>query len=222
MIGGELIFLLGVLALVVVGVVWGLLFSRDTKIHRRLFARQTQAIATAPPGATVRLTGTVEPIGEQLWAPMTRRRCVHYLTVLEERQYNHFTNSWKWVEVIRLEKSLDFMLRDASGVARVRMARAQVAIVRDQRGRSGFLDDPTPMELEFLEMQGEDPTNGTAMNRALRYAEGVLAAGEHVTVLGVAHPGDDTCRLVLEAPPDGHLLVTDEPTTVHSAARGAS
>ena len=46
-------------------------------------------------------------------------------------------------------------------------------------------------------------------------------AGEEVTVLGVALPGDETCRLALGAPPNGHVLVTDEPTTVHSVARGA-
>ena len=116
---------------------------------------------------------------------------------------------------------VQFLLRDASGVARVRMDRAQVAVVRDIHTRSGFLDDPTPMEREFLEMQGEDPTGGGGMNRGLRYTEGVIEVGEVVTALGVALPGDDTCRLVIGAPPDGHVLVTDEPTTVHSAARDA-
>ena len=80
------------------------------------------------------------------------------------------------------------------------------------------------MEREFLEMQGEDPTDGAGMNRGLRFTEGVIEVGEVgevVTALGVALPGDPTYRLVLGAPPGGHVLVTDEPTRVHSVARDA-
>jgi hypothetical protein len=225
MFGGGIV-LWGVIAALLGGsIVWGLFFARDSKIHRQLFRRKIDAIAAVSPvpaGDTVRITGTVERIEEDLWAPLTRRRCVHYLTIVEERQRTSaLSRHAPWTEVIRLERSVDFLLRDASGLARVRMDRAQVAVVRDIHTRSGFLDDPTPMEREFLEMQGEDPTDGAGMNRGLRYTEGVIEVGEVVTALGVALPGDDTCRLVLGAPPDGHVLVTDEPTTVHSVARDA-
>lgn len=108
--------------------------------------------------------------------------------------------------------------RDASGLARVRMAAAEVAVVRDLRGRSGFLDAPTAQELELLERQGEDPTDAGGMRRALRYTEGVLELDEEVTALGAALPGDERCRLVLDAPPGGRVLVTDEPSTVRSAS----
>ena len=222
---GEGIVLWVVIAALLGGsIVWGLFFTRDSKIHRRLFGRRIDAIAAITPipaGDTVRITGTVERIEDELWAPLTRRRCVHYLTVVEERQRGAMDQYSRWVEVIRLERSVDFLLRDASGLARVRMDRAQVAVVRDIHTRSGLLDNPTPMEREFLEMQGEDPTGPAGMNRGLRYTEGVIEVGETVTALGVALPGDHTCRLILGAPPDGHVLVTDEPTTVHSVARDA-
>lgn len=221
MLGDVVVFVSVIVALLVGGVVWGLYFSRDTKVHRQLFGRKIQAITAAPEGETVRITGTVERIDEDLYAPLTRRRCVHYLTIVEERKPSPFTNNDPWTEVIRLEKSVDFSLRDASGVARVRMDAAKVAVVRDTHTRQGFLDAPTAMEREFLEMQGEDPTDGAGMNRGLRFTEGVIEVGEVVTALGVALPGDPACRLVLGAPPGGHVLVTDEPTTVHSVARDA-
>lgn len=88
--------------------------------------------------------------------------------VIEERQY-HPKNVDRWIEIHREEKSVDFVLRDASGVARVHMQAARVAVVVDRNSRSGFFDNPTPAEAALLEHIGEDPLTFAAMNRTLRY-----------------------------------------------------
>jgi len=214
----ESLALIAVLGVAFGGIVWGMFFSRDSRIHRQLAAAPIQTVAGALQGTTVRLTGRAEPLEEVLLAPLSGRRCVHYRILVEERQYRPQMSD-PWIDVHREERSVDFLLRDASGVARVRMSAARVALVVDRNSRSGLLDNPTPQEAALLERLGENPIGPGAMNRTLRYIEGAIELGEEVTVLGVASPGDEHHGLVVEAPPEGHVLVTDEPTTVRLGPR---
>lgn len=148
-------------------------------------------------------------------APLSGRRCVHYRILVEERLHlPHLSDPW--IDVHREERSVDFLLRDASGVARVCMSAACIALVVDRNSRSGLLDKPTIQEAALLERLGEDPIGSGAMNRTLRYIEGAIELGEEVTVLGIASPGSEHYRLIIEAPPEGHVLVTDARTTVRT------
>lgn len=187
-------------------------FARDARARRKLARAPVEAIAAITPGTTARITGTVEYLDGELVAPLSQRTCAYYLVVVEE--YRSSGKSGSWVEVLRDEQHLDFLVRDASGLAQVRMDAPHAVVVRDRKTRSGTFDDATPIEAAFLERFSEASTNFLGLNRSLRYSEGVLEFGERITVLGLAQASEGEVRLVFEAPPDGPLLLTDHPGTV--------
>lgn len=115
----------------------------------------------------------------------------------------------------RDERSVDFVVRDSSGAALVRVARAEIDAGCDYSSSSGFLDDPNENELALLESFGEDP-EGFILNRTLSYTEKVLEVGEEVTIVGIVRVGVDGLTRVIEAPADGTLTVTDHRRTVHA------
>lgn len=212
--GPTFVLFLVVPAIAIVILVYSRYYSRDAVTRRTLAQAPKRAVAEAPHGQLVRLAGRAQLFEESLQAPLSGRPCVHYLLVVEE--YRSSGKSGRWVEVIREEVSVDFLLRDASGAARVRMGGARVDIARDRSTRSGTFDDATPTEAAILARHGKEATTFFGFNRKHRYHEGVLELDEHVTVLGVAHPGSDEHRVVIDAPQDSQVFVSDDPDTVRA------
>lgn len=187
-------------------------FARDARARRKLARAPVEAIAAITPGTTARITGTIEYLDGELVAPLSKRTCAYYLVIVEE--YRSSGKSGNWVEILREEQHLDFLVRDASGVAQIRMDSPHAVVVRDHKTRSGTFDDATPIEAAFLERFSKTSTNFLGLNRSLRYSEGALEFGEQLTVLGLARRCEGEVRLVFESPPDGPLLLTDHPGTV--------
>lgn len=185
-------------------------FSADRRLKRRIRKAVPSLVVSAEVGAQVRLSGAIVPIEHLLIAPMTGRKCVYYLAVLE--MYRSSDRSGSWVEVAREEKSLDFMLRDPSGTIVVHMNAAQVAVIRDHHTQSGTFDDPTAAESGFLARHKIDATTTFGFNKGFRYTEGALEPDEEVGVLGTVvmvegqralKPGDEPA-----------VLVSDDPSTL--------
>lgn len=217
MVDGPMIALFLVVPAIGVGLfIYSHYYSRDAITRRTLAQAPKRAVAEATHGQLVRLGGRAQLFQESLQAPLSGRPCVHYLLVVEE--YRSSGKSGRWVEVIREEVSVDFLLRDASGAARVRMGGARVDIARDRSARSGTFDDATPIEAAILERHNIDKTTFFGFNRKHRYHEGVLELDENVTVLGVAQPGADAHRVVIDAPPSSQVLVSDDPDTVRAGS----
>lgn len=184
------------------------------KARRRLTATPIQPVATIEPEMTVRVTGTIEPLSEPLSAPLTGRRCVYYgAAVSEQRTGQHGT---RWVQIHGVQRSVDFIVRDASGRVIVRVDRADIVAIPDHKRFSGSFDEPTPAESALLERFGEDATGFLGLNRHLRFTESALEIGEEVTVLGVARRSEGAGPMVIESPPDAPLLVTDHRGTVRA------
>lgn len=195
-------------------------FARDRRARRKLARAPVQAIAEVTPGTMARLTGTVQRLEEQLTAPMSGRSCAYYLAIVEE--YRGSNKSGNWVEILREEQHIDFLVRDDTGVAHIRMDAPHVVVVRDHQTRSGTFDDATPNEAAFLARFDKTSTNFLGLNRGLRYSEGALEFGEQVTVLGVTRPGQGAVRLVMESLDDAPLLLTDHPRTVQARPAGSA
>ena len=203
---------MGILALGAGITVYQAFFSRDARARRRLAATPVRAIAEAPPGAMTRLRGRVEAHRRTLEAPLSGRPCVYFQVIVEEHQSRG--KSRMWVEIFRDEEDVEFSLRDASGVARVRMDDPHVIVVHDHQTRSGTFDDLTPAEAAFLAQVGVEGTTSLGFNRSLRYREGALEIGEEITALGVIREGEGGADRVLEAPATGPLVLTDHARTV--------
>lgn len=189
--------------------------STDARVRRELGQVRRVALADAKDGQVVRVTGRVRAVESGLRAPLSGRHCVYYLATAEAIHDRRRRADGGWGEV-REERYVDFLIEDASGVARVSMRAPRVAIVRDLHTRSGTFDDANAAEEAFLRRYGVQSTTALGLNRDLRYLEGALEIGEEVTVLGRAHVelAEGRRLVTIEAPPGGSVLVSDDPRVV--------
>jgi hypothetical protein len=171
-----------VLALVLGGISAGIApwyWSATARLRRALRGAKHLSIADAPEGAVVRLDGRVVE-GETLEAPLTGRRCVYYLAIVEEFAAGSTPDSWR--EVTREARGVRFAIEDGTGRAIVDPDGARVDVDLDQTSRSGTFEDPTAAQAAFVERRGVKLT-GWSSNRTLRYREGVFEVGEPIAVM---------------------------------------
>lgn len=210
------------LVLVGVATLLGWYFSADQRTKRAMRAIPRRAIADVIEGEVARVVGTVR-VSSPMTAPLSGRPCAYFRVVVEERR-RRGKNSY-WHRVIDEQGGVDFVLEDGGGRALVKVGHAQAVLEGDQSGASGFMNDPSPELVAFLEARGHS-AQGWIFNKAIRYREGIAEAGELVAVVGAgrwerdpeapAQAGDGyrdavmPTRLVLEAPSSGPLLLSDE------------
>jgi hypothetical protein len=189
-------------------------FSADARTRRALKKQRVAMIHGLRDGELARVRGRVVALEDVLGAPLSDRTCVYYLATVETQSGNN--NHWR--EVAREERFVDFVIDDGTGRLHVCMSVPRVAVVRDLHTRSGTFDDASGREEEFLNRHGLRSTNFLGLNSPLRYIEGVLEPGEEVTALGKVRvevrAGQRT--LVLDAPDDGPLLLSDDRRVVQA------
>lgn len=179
------------------------LFGRDGRTRRALEALPISKIRDVKAGATVRVTGKLILGTATLKAPFSHRVCAHYDALLEER----YVEDWReaWHTVAHETSSCEFFLEDETGRIEVDATRLEGIIVRDHHKTKGDI------ELEkaraFLLKHGQETE--IPEGRVLRYREGVLEAGEMVTVRGKA-------RNDSHAGPK-HLVLGSESDTVRAS-----
>lgn len=211
-----------VLAALGFGVLW---FSRDQRGKRRLKNLESSAIADVQDGALVKITGKLSLGGlQQLDAPLTGRTCVGYVVEVKERKQSGANANW--ITIITKEDAVDFVVEDATGKALVKAAGSHLVLVRDGHLRSGALSDHSDRGQAFLLAQGTPSENILRMKKSLRYEEGVLEAGEEVSVLGIARweaipesmrrEGDaaDAKWLAFDTKDAHTLTISDDPSTL--------
>lgn len=141
-------------------------FSNDAKIRRALTQMPQTNIHDAQVGEVVKIIGTITPTHRQLKAPLSGRECVLNEVLVEE--YRGGRNGGRWVEIIRDNNAVDFLLEDATGRALVRTRTIRVHTQKDASYESGFRNDATPQLEAFLARHGEKSV-GWVFNRRLRY-----------------------------------------------------
>ncbi|MFZ6180769.1 GIDE domain-containing protein [Nannocystis pusilla] len=204
------IFALAAAAIAGVGLSYAL--STDARTRRALKKRPVTPIRGLREGELVRVRGRVLAGERVLEAPLSHRASVYYLaTVDQETGRNH------WREVAREERYVEFAIDDGTGQIQVIMSVPRVAVVSDHHTRSGSFDDASEVEEAFLRRHGLKSTNLIGLNIAIRYDEGTIEPGEEVTAVGLvrAEIRDGQRVLVLDAPDDGPLLLSDDPRAVH-------
>jgi hypothetical protein len=160
--------------------------SGSARIRRALRGARRVSIAEAPEGEVVRIDGRVAE-GEALEAPLTGRRCVYYVAVVEEKG-----DAGDWMEVVRESGGVRFMVEDGTGHAIIDPEGARINVDLDSTTRSGTIDEPTSRETAFLARHRVKGI-GLFFNRTLRYREGVFEIGEPIAVM---------CQPVREPDPD--------------------
>lgn len=205
-------------AFIVVAVVVGVaaasyFFSADVLTRRALKRRPVTPIRQLRDGERVRVRGRIVALEEVLTAPLSHRTCVHYLARVDQESANN-----NWGEIASEQRTVDFILDDGADRLHVKVYGAQVSVATDHRSRSNREKDADATQLEFLHRHGKGTTNFRGNIADTRYTEGVLAPDEEVTALGIVriqdHEGQRT--IVLEAPPDGPMYISDDPQSVQA------
>lgn len=150
---------------------------------------KTRPIADHRGGAYGKIVGTVEVATDVLVAPISGRRCVCYDAWVE--QYTHKLSyesvsmgrhsrqpvpQFYWHPLPYVAERRDFLVRDATGVARVEVG---AAVILSRTGPWTEATQPTPGLLGVLQRVG------VSHQGALRYHEGVIEVGDRVAVTGV-------------------------------------
>lgn len=196
--------MLAIAALFVALLFYQLVLSREARDRRRMRDTPVTTIAAAPVGQQVRLQGIIQRHEAEFTAPISQRRGVYYCSRLE--QYRN--KSWR--ELVREVQEADFILRDASGEALVRVRGARWLTGVDHHSTSGTFEPADEAQSAFLRRHDRSATNFLGLNRSLRYEECVLEVGSRVSVFATRAPGSGPA-IVFEAGPRGELVVGDDP-----------
>jgi hypothetical protein len=168
-----------VLVAVLGGAVIGLArwhWSDAARIRRALRGARPVSIAEAPEDELVRLDGRIME-GETVEAPLSGRRCVYYIAIVEKK---HGNDSWR--ERARETGGVGFTIDDGTGCAIVDPTGARIDVAFDRTTYSGGLDRPGVKERAFLERHGLEAA-GWIFNKELRYREGVFEVGEPIAIM---------------------------------------
>lgn len=204
----QIAAIIAVTVLVTATVTWFL--SSHERTRRHLGAMPIVKVRDVRPGQTVRVTGKLVLGESTLEAPFSHRVCAHYDAILEER----FVVDWRetWHTVAHETGSRAFFLEDETGRIEIDPTRFDGIIVRDHHKSMGEVDRDKARD--FLARQGR--TTEIPGERALRYREGVLEAGEIVTALGKARSEDgvDGAKHLVLGEGDGPVRASDDPELV--------
>jgi hypothetical protein len=203
------------------------LFSPTARARRALRAAERVPVAEAREGQLVKLIGRLrhDPAAQELRAPITGRRCAYFEATVEERKSSGKNSHWSTI-IKETDFAGTFYVDDGSGQALVEGVSPRVVLTMDAHFESGTFDDATHKLKHFLGRHGEY-SEGWIFNRTMRYAEGVLEEGEEVAVYGICTQEPDldpraggggyrerAMRLKLTKPPEGELLISDDPRTL--------
>jgi hypothetical protein len=190
-------------------------FADAAVTQRALRKAPVVSIAGFPTGTVGRINGRVEPTGEWLISPLTKRPCVHYHLVVEERHRVGPNNIESWTDVIDEEDIRDFYVVDEGGKALVVTDSADVAVTKDGYNTSGMSGRDAPSWLEELLRERGLRSSGFG---PLRYTEGVIEPGESVTVMGRARRAlqreEGLFDIVVHRGRHLNVLVSDDTDTV--------
>lgn len=216
------VFVLGALALVGVFLFVRWWFSTDQEARRAMRALAVHRIDDVLTGQKARIVGEVEPL-RTIHAPLSGRACVYWRVHVEE--YRRSGKNGRWHTIVDEHEGVDFLLRDGDQKALIKAAYVHPVLERDGSWSSGVMNEAAPELKAFLAERGHS-TEGWVFNKSMRYREGVAEPGELVAVVGVGRRERDPDeharpdgyrdvampeRLVMDAPEDGPLLLSDEP-----------
>jgi len=216
-----------VLILVAVIVVFLLLragaSSHREAVRRALRADEPVPIEEFPDGAIATIAGRIRYGQQTLRSPLSDRRCTYYYAHVKKNRTDAGGAS-----LAAEEDARPFFVEDATGWALVALdsdvnVTGMVEVVKDRHKHQGLFGDAEETIVRFLKRH-DQPAAGVLFNKLLHFEEGVLAEGEAVRVRGLGRwetdpTGDRPGRgyraqgrqLVLRAPGDGQLYISDDP-----------
>ena len=222
---GELWFVI-IVAIVVIAIC-GWYFGAAQRMKRQLGQAKPWSLNELPEDTHGRVIGQARALGEELAGPLTGRRCVYYIAIVEEQRSTGRSSYWR--TIASETRGVPFMLEDGTGRAIVDPNGAQVALDFDGNSKSGTFNQADPVQEQFLAKHGQK-SEGWVFNKTLRYREAMIEVGETIAVLGsgtrepdpnaapeAAYRGAPPTRLRLTSSPKFPLIISDDPATTRAS-----
>lgn len=184
----------------------------ERRAGRALRAMPATTIARVEDGRIVKIVGdVVAERGGTVEAPLSRRACVYYSLLVE--QYRATAGGSFWHPIIEERRGVDFLLRDESDVALVRIGAGEDPSLRPDRNARLPHFAAAREDLERLLAERGRPAEGLVFGVEYRAHEAVVIAGGRTAVGGLARrlPNPEAARNYRDAP----TLVVLEGTESH-------
>lgn len=163
-------------------------FSLKQRIIRKLKTIKTKPIGSLKTNELSKITGKALHVKEPLIAPFSNRPCIFYSIKIEQKVSNGKSTYWK--KLIKEEKFQDFFVERNGDYVIVQPNQNPKNylsyLVIDRKISSGTFNDPTPEFKKLLTSYNINIKGFLGFNKPLRYTEGIIEVGEHITVAGIA------------------------------------
>ncbi len=195
--------------------------ARQTMV-RSLSKIKRRSVASLKSNELVKVYGKALHVEEPLIAPLSKRQCIFYTVKIEKRVSRGKTSHWK--TIVEDQKIQNFFLEQQGSFVIVKPTQVpknyKSYLMVDKRTSSGTFNKPTPEFQAVLDTYNISSENFFGFNKRLRYKEGIIEIGEHITVSGIAKwkslkatiEGYNYSKIVaLESNENQKLLITDLP-----------
>jgi len=182
----QLFIILSVILVIGVIVYLFVHYRSEAVVLRTLKRLPYQRLGSLRTNAFSKIEGKALNIEEPLIAPYSKRKCVFYQILIEQRVQRGKHSYWK--TIVDQEKIQDFFIEQKGErcvVLPVTNPRNFIAYLNtDRTKKSGVFNDPTP-EFESLLRSFNIETKGLlGFNKRLRYKEAIVEVGERITIAG--------------------------------------
>lgn len=163
-------------------------FSKKNVILRTLAKIPVKPASSLKTNELSKVTGKALHVKEPLIAPYSKRKCVFYQIIIQQKVSTGKSSRWK--TIVEEERSQDFFIQTKTDFVIVspkdNPKNYKCYLVKDQDQNSGTFNDPTLKFIALLKHYHINHTTLFGFNKRLRYQEGVIEIGEEITVAGIA------------------------------------
>ena len=197
-------------------------FSQKQKVLRALSKFTFRRITQFQSNQLTKVVGKALHVHEPFIAPFSKRKCVAYEFVIEQKKSNGKSSYWD--TLIKQSDIQDFFVEAGGEVVMIKPTKApknyRSYMVIDKSVASGTFNDPTPEFEALLRHYGVNSTNYFGFNKSLRYSERIIEVGETITVGGIAKwkklsepmEGYSYSQIAtLESSEEQKIIITDDP-----------
>ncbi len=180
-------FILVLVVALIAEAVVGFYLIKNRKIHQLITQTVTSRIANLRNGF-YEIKGRVVALKPPLITPFSKKACVYYDFLVEEKRSNGKNSHWaKYIKDIHTQK---FGVDDGSGTAVIEPRKAIMKLIVDRKEQSGMFNKAEEDQKEVLSQYGKR-NRGLIFEKTLRYREIFLEEGDEVIVLGEVNSRDD-------------------------------
>lgn len=179
------------ISIVIAFVLFIVFYFNSKQIIKRTLRKipNTRSIISIRKNELTKITGKALHVQEPLIAPFSKRKCVFYNIVIEEKRRSN--NSSRWVTILDRDEIQPFFIEKNGDQLIVNPTKKpknyKRYLIKDSTVSSGTFNDPTPEFEALLKRYNIKGTNFFGFNKSLRYSEGIIEVGEEITVAGIAN-----------------------------------